>query len=178
MRFFTDCDLARCDVLFGPCSLSEEGRLRTFVAYSLVLALVGAPNGIAVRNGIAGGFNDDRDYQFLRNEFGFSRDGFVLKNISAPDAVRLQRVKHDPVFAARPEALRLNLATLLLDVERNTCHGWEQTYHNAPCPEVGDPGVTPGWAVAERRCIACHLTGTTNDLTNSRYQPSFLRFLL
>lgn len=103
----------------------------------------------------------DRDYQFLQSEFGFAREGFVLKNISGKDTERLARVMHDPAFAAARETLRLNLATLLLDIERNTCQEWEESNHSAPCPEVANPRFQPGWAVAERRCIPCHLTGTT-----------------
>jgi hypothetical protein len=124
-----------------------------------MVALAGALSGIAVQDGVAAGLTQ-RDYLFLEKAFGFSKNGFVLKNINAADTARLLRVMHDPVFAANAEMLQLNLATLLLDVERNTCHLWEQENHRSPCPEVSDPRVMPGWEIAEDRCIACHLTGT------------------
>ena len=126
-----------------------------------MLALVCALSGIVVHEGNAAAALTNRDYQFLESEFGIARNGFVLKNISAEDTERLTRVMHDPALSAERESLRLNLATLLLYIERNTCQAWENTHHYAPCPEVSDPRFLPGWAVAERRCIACHLTGTT-----------------
>jgi hypothetical protein len=126
-----------------------------------MLALIGAFSAIAMRHGNAAAALANRDYQFLQSEFGFARDGFVLKNISPTDIERLTRVMHDPAFSADRQSLRFNLATLLLYIERNTCQEWEETHHSSPCPEVSDPRFLPGWAVAERRCIACHLTGTT-----------------
>lgn len=126
-----------------------------------MLALIGAFFGVAMRHGFAAAALVNRDYQFLQSEFGFARDGFVLQNISPTNAERLARVMHDPSFSASRESLRLNLATLLLYIERNTCQDWEEAHHTAPCPEVSDPRYLPGWAVADRRCIACHLTGTT-----------------
>jgi hypothetical protein len=86
-----------------------------------MLALVGAVSGIAARWGYAAAALTNRDYQFLQSEFGFTRDGFVLKNISPDNTERLTRVMHDPVFSANRESLRLNLSTLLLYIERNTC---------------------------------------------------------
>jgi len=135
--------------------------LRRIAACSLLLAIVAGVSSLATRHGWAAAGLVNRDYQFLQSEFGFAKDGFVLKNINAEDTERLARVMHDPTFSANRETLRLNLATLLLYVERNTCSEWEKINHSAPCPEVGDPRFQPGWAVAERRCIACHLTGTT-----------------
>ena len=126
-----------------------------------MLALIGAVSGVAVRSGSAAAGLVNRDYEFLQSEFGFERDGFLLKNISAADTARLARIMHDPTFSATRESLRLNLATLLLYIERNTCEDWEETNHSSPCPEVNDARFLPGWAVAERHCIACHLTGTT-----------------
>ncbi len=126
-----------------------------------MLALIGAVSGVAVRHGYAAAALANRDYQFLQSEFGFDRDGFLMKNISDTDATRLARIMHDPVFSANRESLRLNLATLLLYIERNTCEDWEEAHHSSPCPEVSDPRFLPGWAIAERTCIACHLTGTT-----------------
>jgi hypothetical protein len=126
-----------------------------------MLALIGAFCGMAMQHGYAAAGLATRDYQFLQSEFGFTRDGFLLKNISVTNAERLARVMHDPAFSQNRESLRLNLATLLLYIERNTCQDWEEAHHTAPCPEVSDPRYLPGWAVAERRCIACHLTGTT-----------------
>jgi hypothetical protein len=114
-----------------------------------------------MRHGYAATGLVNRDYQFLESELGFARDGFVLTNISATNTERLARVMHDPALSANRESLRLNLATLLLYIERNTCQDWEETHHIAPCPEVSDPRFLSGWAVVERRCIACHLTGTT-----------------
>lgn len=133
-------------------------------AWLLMLALAVVLSGVALDRGDAAAPSTaltNRDYQFLQSEFGFARDGFVLKNISAENTERLARIMHDPAFSAEREGLRLNLATLLLYIERNTCQEWEDINHYAPCPEVSDPRYLPGWAVAERRCIACHLTGTT-----------------
>ncbi len=135
--------------------------MRTLPAYSLLLILAAVFSGAAADHGHAAAVLTNRDYQFLQSAFGFPRDGFVLKNIDATDTERLTSVMHDPAFSADRETLRLNLATLLLYIERNTCQEWENTNHYAPCPEVSDPRFLPGWAVAERRCIACHLTGTT-----------------
>lgn len=135
--------------------------MRSLLAYSLLFMLAAVFSGVAADHGNAAGALTTRDYQFLQSEFGFPRDGFVLKNINAADTERLASVMHDRAFAADRESLRLNLATLLLYIERNTCQEWETTNHYAPCPEVSDPRYLPGWAVAERRCIACHLTGTT-----------------
>ena len=129
-----------------------------------MLALIGAVSGVAVRNGHAAAALANRDYQFLQSEFGFDRDGFLMKNISDTDTARLARIMHDPIFSANRESLRLNVATLLLYIERNTCADWEENHHSTPCPEVSDPRFLPGWAIAERTCIACHLTGTTMAL--------------
>ena len=135
--------------------------MRPFSACLLILALTAFFSVSALRQGRAAASLAARDYEFLQKEFGFARDGFVLKNISGENMDRLARIMHDPNLTGSSETLRLNLLTLLFYIERNTCYEWEQTNHSSPCPEVGDPRFRSGWAVAEHSCIPCHLTGTT-----------------
>jgi hypothetical protein len=101
------------------------------------------------------------DYNYLEKEFGFRPNGFTLAHIGPVDADRLNKLINDPAFRDRPGARRMNVTTALLEAERNSCDNWERSHASAICPDVNDVHFMAGWIVAERRCIQCHLTGTT-----------------
>ncbi|HUK07421.1 MAG TPA: cytochrome c [Stellaceae bacterium] len=108
----------------------------------------------------------EADYRYLKAEFGLGVDSFTLRNISAEDGTSLHRI-----INRRPASWGnrdLNVASYLFDVELRTCQAWELTHGKQPCPMVDDPSAIPGWEVAELRCVACHLTGTTTA-------PSFFK---
>jgi len=113
----------------------------------------------------------EADYHYLKAEFGLGADSFTFRNISAEDAASLHRIINRR--AASWGNRDLNVASYLFDVELRTCQAWELTHGKQPCPMVDDPSAIPGWEVAELRCVACHLTGTTTapsffQMTKSR----------
>jgi hypothetical protein len=121
----------------------------------LLLAILLTPS-VAVAAGLT-----DFDYRYLKAEFGLARESFTLSNVSAEDAAKLHQLINDPKAKADPRRRNLNVADYLFDVEMRTCQAWELAHSTHPCPQVSDERLKPGWAIAERSCIACHLTGTT-----------------
>lgn len=109
---------------------------------------------------VAAGLSDG-DYRYLQTKFGFRKDGFTLRNIAAEDAARLHALITDPAFNDYPKSRVLTVGDYLFGVAMRTCETWQLGHAGADCPEVGDASLRPGWEIAERNCIACHLTGTT-----------------
>lgn len=120
------------------------------------LALLLAATAAALAAGLL-----ESDYRYLQAEFGFRKDGFTLNNISAEDAARLHELISDPTFNNYPKSRALTVGDFLFGVVMRTCQNWQLSHPGADCPEVTDPRLRPGWKIAERNCIACHLTGTT-----------------
>ena len=110
----------------------------------------------------------ESDYRYLQAGFGIHKDGFTLSNIAAEDAARLHELITDPAFRDYPKSRERSVGDYLFNVELRTCQSWQLAHAGATCPEVSDARLQPGWEVAERNCIACHLTGTTAA-------PSFFR---
>jgi hypothetical protein len=110
----------------------------------------------------------ESDYRYLKAEFGLARDSFTLRNVSAEDASKLHALINDKTAKAGLRRRDLNVADYLFDVEMRTCQAWELAHSTHPCPQVSDERLKPGWEIAERNCIACHLTGTTTA-------PSFFK---
>jgi len=106
------------------------------------------------------------DYRYLKAEFGLGADSFTFQNISADDAARLHQLINERAVVGTSRYY--NVADYLFDVELRTCQNWQLTHGNQTCPQVTDPNAVAGWQVAERYCIACHLTGTTSA-------PSFFK---
>ncbi|HUH86085.1 MAG TPA: hypothetical protein VLX85_15860 [Stellaceae bacterium] len=131
----------------------------------MLLALILAMPGLASAAGLT-----DADYRYLKAEFGVAKDSFVLRNISAADAAKL----HDAISGALakefPQGRIYDTADLLFDVEMRTCEAWQLAHAATSCPQVTDERLEPGWEIAERNCIACHLTGTTDA-------PSFFKLV-
>ena len=103
----------------------------------------------------------ERDYRYLQTEFGVGKGSFTLTNISSDDAARLHDVINDRAFKDNPAGVKLNVADALFTVVIRTCESWELAHGGAVCPMVADERLKPGWSIAERKCIMCHLTGTT-----------------
>jgi hypothetical protein len=101
------------------------------------------------------------DYRYLETEFGVRKDSFTLTNIAADDAARLHEVINNPDFKDRPKARELAVGDTLFGAYLRACQSWQLAHAHATCPEVTDERLTPGWRIAERNCIMCHLTGTT-----------------
>ncbi|MGO8921104.1 MAG: c-type cytochrome [Stellaceae bacterium] len=120
------------------------------------LLLSGAAPAIA-----AGGGLGESDYRYLKAGFGLGKDSFTLSNIAAEDAARLHELITDPAFKDYPKVRERSVGDYLFGVELRTCQSWELAHAGAACPQVGDARLRPGWEIAERNCIACHLTGTT-----------------
>jgi hypothetical protein len=129
----------------------------------LVLALLLAAPCLASAAGLS-----DADYRYLKAQFGLARDGFTLTNIAAADAEKLHALINDREDKEFPRRRELNVADYLFDTEMRTCQAWQLAHASSSCPQVTDPAAKPGWQIAERNCIACHLTGTTDA-------PSFFK---
>lgn len=127
------------------------------------LALLLAAPGLAAAAGLS-----EADYRYLKTRFGLAQDGFVLTNIAPADAARLHVLINDPEDKEFPRRRELNVGDYLFDTEMRTCQAWQLAHGASSCPQVSDPGLKPGWEIAERSCIACHLTGTTDA-------PSFFK---
>lgn len=113
----------------------------------------------------------DGDYRYLKSEFGFARDGFVLANIDAAEQARLHDLINDPNAKGYPQIRNLNVADYLFNATMRTCQSWQLAHRGQDCPVVTDARAKPGWDVAQRNCNACHLTGTTDA-------PSFYKLSL
>lgn len=114
----------------------------------------------AVAPAAAAGLGES-DYRYLQAEFGFRKDGFSLSNIAAEDAARLHELIADPAFNDHPKSRALSVGDYLFGAAMRACQNWQLGHAGATCPQVTDPRLRPGWEIAERDCIACHLTGTT-----------------
>jgi mono/diheme cytochrome c family protein len=112
----------------------------------------------------------EADYRYLATEFGLGKDSFALTNMTASDAARLHDVISGPAAKEFPQSQPFNVADVLFDVEMRTCQAWQLAHAARTCPQVGDERLVPGWEIAERNCIACHLTGTTDA-------PSFFKLV-
>lgn len=132
---------------------------RAVLAAMLVLAATAAASAAGLV---------DSDYRYLQAGFGVHKDSFTLRNITAEDAARLHQLITDPVFKDYPKSRERSVGDYLFNVELRTCQSWQLAHAGATCPEVTDARLQPGWEIAERNCIACHLTGTTAA-------PSFFR---
>jgi hypothetical protein len=130
------------------------------------LALAALLGGVAAALAAAG--LTPTDDRYLKAEFGVARDGFVLANIGAADAAKLHELINDPDAKEYPQRRDLNVADYLFDVEMRTCQSWQLAHAARSCPMVTDERLRPGWEIAERNCVACHLTGTTDA-------PSFFK---
>ena len=130
-----------------------------------VLALILAISGPAAAAGLT-----DADYRYLKVEFGVGKDSFTLTNISLDDAAKLHEAISGPRTKEYAKARMDHVADLLFDVEMRTCQAWQLAHAATSCPEVTDERLKPGWEIAERNCIACHLTGTSNA-------PSFFKLV-
>ena len=129
----------------------------------LALALLLATPGLAAAAGLS-----EADYRYLGTQFGLAKGGFVLTNIAPADAARLHVLINDPEDKDFPRRRELNVGDFLFDTQMRTCQAWQLAHGASSCPQVTDPGLKPGWEIAERSCIACHLTGTTDA-------PSFFK---
>lgn len=129
----------------------------------LVLALLLATPCLAAAAGL-----DEADYRYLKAQFGLAKDGFTLTNIAPADAEKLHALINDREDKAFPRRRDLNVADYLFDTEMRTCQAWQLAHASSSCPQVTDPALKPGWQIAERNCIACHLTGTSDA-------PSFFK---
>jgi hypothetical protein len=130
-----------------------------------VLALILAMPGLALAAGLT-----DADYRYLKIEFGLGKDSFALTNMSMHDATQLHEAISSSGTKKYPKARMDRVADLLFDVEMRTCQPWQLAHAATSCPEVTDERLKPGWKIAERNCIACHLTGTSNA-------PSFFKLV-
>ena len=102
------------------------------------------------------------DYGYLREHFGIRNDSAGIARLEPAEAATLHATINDPAFASHPVARDDNVARYLYEVE--TCGTWQPTHQGEACPRVfhsTDPAVEHGYAVADRNCHACHLTGTT-----------------
>jgi hypothetical protein len=131
----------------------------------LALALILAMPGLALAAGLT-----DADYRYLKTEFGLAKDSFALSNISVADAAKLHEAISGPLAKKFPQSRIYDTADLLFDVEMRTCQAWQLAHAATSCPQVTDERLKPGWEIAERNCIACHLTGTTDA-------PSFFKLV-
>lgn len=129
----------------------------------VVLALLLVTPALAAAAGLT-----DADYRYLKAQFGLAKDSFTLTNIGAADAEKLHALINDPKDKEFPQRRDLNVADYLFDTEMRTCEAWQLAHAAPSCPQVTDPQLKPGWEIAERNCIACHLTGTTTA-------PSFFK---
>lgn len=84
-----------------------------------------------------------------------------MRNIAGDDAAQLHALITDAAFKDHPSSRERSVGDYLFQVVLRTCQGWQLSHPGATCPVVGDKHLQPGWEVAERNCIACHLTGTT-----------------
>jgi hypothetical protein len=134
---------------FRACRL-PRGLIPALLAFLLAAVAPAAAAGLG-----------ESDYRYLQAEFGFRKDGFSLSNIAAEDAARLHELITDPVFNDHPKSRALTVGDYLFGAAMRSCQNWQLTHAGAACPEVSDPRLRPGWEIAERNCIACHLTGTT-----------------
>ena len=129
----------------------------------LVLFLTATAPALAAASGLGEG-----DYRYLQTNFGVGKDSFTLSNVGAEDAARLHELINDPAFKDYAKSRERSVGDYLFGVVMRTCQNWQLTHAGGSCPEVTDARLEPGWLVAERNCIACHLTGTTAA-------PSFFR---
>ena len=139
-----------------PADRFRLGARRRAGAALLFVLLTAAP-ALAAAAGLT-----DPDYRYLKKEFGLARDSFTLTNIAGEDAARLHALINDPDAKEFPQRRDLNVADYLFDVEMRTCQAWQLAHAARSCPQVTDARLKPGWEIAERNCIACHLTGTTD----------------
>ena len=131
----------------------------------LALALFLAIPGFALAAGLT-----DADYRYLKTEFGLAKDSFALSHISAAVAARLHDAISGPLAKEFPQGRIYETADLLFDAEMRSCEAWQLAHAATSCPQVTDERLKPGWEIAERNCIACHLTGTTDA-------PSFFKLV-
>lgn len=136
------------------------GALRAGFALLTLAAAVMMP-GLAAAAGLT-----EADYRYLAAEFGLGKNSFTLTNISAGDAATLHELISAPTEF--PKSRLYNVADGLFDVEMRTCQAWQLAHSARACPQVSDERLMPGWEIAERNCIACHLTGTIDA-------PSFFK---
>jgi hypothetical protein len=122
---------------------------------ALVLVVALTLSGVAAAAGLTG-----NDYRYLKTEFGLGKDSFTLVNVSPDDAAKLHDLINAPRAKEFAENRHLDVANFLFDVEMRTCQAWQLAHAARTCPQVADDRLMPGWEVAERNCIACHLTGT------------------
>jgi hypothetical protein len=150
---------------------SFAGRRRPYGASSsiggavLLLATALIVPGLAAAAGLS-----NADFQYLKAEFGLGKDSFTLTNASASDAAKLHDLINDPFAKDYPKTRDFNVADYLFDVEMRTCQAWQLAHAARSCPQVADQRLMPGWQIAERSCIACHLTGTVDA-------PSFFKLV-
>ncbi len=127
------------------------------------LSLLLAPLLIATAIATAGAAGlTDGDYGYLRENYGIGKASWGIAGLQADEAARLHALINDPTFTARPLIRDDNVARYLYDVE--TCGTWQPTRPGDACPRVfhsASAAAEHGYAIAERNCHACHLTGTT-----------------
>jgi len=139
----------------GRAASFRGGERRLGLAAALLVLLLAA-----TAPALAAGLGES-DYRYLQAGFGFRKDGFTLSNIAPEDAARLHELIADPAFNDRPKSRALTVGDYLFGAAMRACQNWQLSHAGAACPEVTDPRLRPGWEIAERNCIACHLTGTT-----------------
>ena len=101
------------------------------------------------------------DRGYLRNNFSLAPDSTILQGLTAAEQDRLHGLINDASFRERPEALRDNVADFLFDAYMRQCSIWSLSHGSPACPPPADPRLAPGKELADRRCNACHLFGTS-----------------
>lgn len=105
----------------------------------------------------------DGDYGYLQETYGIGRESAGIAGLGPGEAARLHELINEAAFKAHPLIRDDNVARYLYEVE--TCATWQPTHPGEACPRVfhsPNPAVQHGYAIADRSCHACHLTGTTS----------------